>query len=87
MRLAKNTSQACKEAVCAVLNVQVVEEMGDYLGMPTSLGRNKSSAFEFLKHRVKKSLTGWKEKTLSRGGGNIDKRSDPGYPFLCYGGF
>lgn len=51
-----------------VLDVQ--NDLGDgyYLGLPSLIGRSKTSVFGFFNERLKKRIQGWSTKCLSRAG-------------------
>jgi hypothetical protein len=60
-----------KEVICSILNI-LTEAMTDkYLGLPATVGMDRSDCFMFLVDRVIKRIDGWKEKLLSAGGREI----------------
>jgi hypothetical protein len=44
---------------------------GNYLGLPSMVGRKKKSVFAYLKDRVWKRIDSWKGKALSRAGKEV----------------
>lgn len=42
-----------------------------YLGLPNTIGRNKSSTFGFLKEKMQDRIQDWDKKMLSKGGKEI----------------
>ncbi|XP_062005888.1 uncharacterized protein LOC133723072 [Rosa rugosa] len=50
------------------LNVPVVDFHEKYLGLPTSIGRNKTDVFRKLNERLDRQLQGWQGKFLSKAG-------------------
>ena len=42
-----------------------------YLGLPNTIGRNKSSIFGFLKDKMQNRIQGWDKKLLSKGGKEV----------------
>uniref|UniRef100_A0A803NHM6 Reverse transcriptase zinc-binding domain-containing protein n=1 Tax=Cannabis sativa TaxID=3483 RepID=A0A803NHM6_CANSA len=42
-----------------------------YLGLPSTMGRNKSAVLGYLKDRLRKKLQGWDSKVLSRAGKEV----------------
>ena len=60
-----------KAQVCSTLNI-MTEAMSDkYLGLPATLGLDKSDSFVYLLERIIERLKGWKEKLLSIGAKEI----------------
>ncbi|CAL1356041.1 unnamed protein product [Linum trigynum] len=51
--------------VSSTLGMKVVEKHDKYLGLVTQVGRSKKELFVYLKDRVRKKLSGWKERTMS----------------------
>ncbi|XP_060212034.1 uncharacterized protein LOC132639608 [Lycium barbarum] len=44
----KNNTDEVKDVVASILHVKKVDKPGQYLGLPTSLGRNKKEVFNFI---------------------------------------
>lgn len=47
------------------LPIRVENNIGSYLGLPTSLGRSRRVDFNYLMDRIKRNMNRWKEKQLS----------------------
>ena len=54
-----------------MLGVEVIDGNSYYLGMPSILGRSKRVIFGFLKDCLRKRLSSWQSKLLSRAGKSI----------------
>ena len=54
-----------------MLGVEVTEGNSYFLGLPSILGRSKRVIFGFLKDRLRKRLSSWQSKLLSRAGKSI----------------
>lgn len=52
----RNTSEEDKMEVCEQLGVNVIQNPGNYLGMPMSIGRRKVATFLFLLSESNKSF-------------------------------
>ena len=66
-----NVDAGSKEALRHLLNVGRMVDSGKYLGLPYFLGRSKKVVFNFIKDRVWKWISGWKEKFLSVAGREV----------------
>ncbi|XP_060965178.1 uncharacterized protein LOC133034161 [Cannabis sativa] len=65
-----NTLSSMKDRINSILGMTTADENSLYLGLPSSMGRNKSVALGFLKNKVKNRL-GYGTKFLSRAGKEI----------------
>ncbi|KAK5770695.1 hypothetical protein PVK06_046848 [Gossypium arboreum] len=63
-----NTKLPNKQHACSVMGVDVSITQGFYLGLPSLVGRNKKQIFQFIRERLSKRLSSWKNKLLSRSG-------------------
>jgi len=45
-------SQVAQEDLSRILGVQIVLGTGKYLGLPSMIGRSKTSTFSFIKDRI-----------------------------------
>ncbi|XP_062028650.1 uncharacterized protein LOC133744575 [Rosa rugosa] len=63
-----NVPERLKDDVKVILDVPVVEFHEKYLGLPTTLGRNKIDAFKKLNERLAIHIQGWQGKFLSKAG-------------------
>ncbi|KAM6569587.1 hypothetical protein CsatB_017572 [Cannabis sativa] len=66
-----NTLSSMKDRINSILGMVTGAEGSLYLGLPSSMGRNKSVALGFLKNKVKNRLLGYGTKFLSRVGKEI----------------
>lgn len=60
----KGLKKEVKDMVTSRLGVVVVNDSGEYLGLPYLVGRSKE-IFSYLKDRARKKTSGWKEQFLS----------------------
>uniref|UniRef100_A0A803P795 Reverse transcriptase domain-containing protein n=1 Tax=Cannabis sativa TaxID=3483 RepID=A0A803P795_CANSA len=60
-----NTVNHVREDINSLLQMPQADERSMYLGLPSTMGRNKSAVLGFLKDRVRKKLQGWDSKVLS----------------------
>ncbi|XP_024200181.1 uncharacterized protein LOC112203446 [Rosa chinensis] len=67
----KNVTVEMQEEVSDFLGVEVVALHKKYLGLPTYVGRKKTSTFQYIKDRLAKKLAGWQGKLLSVAGKDI----------------
>uniref|UniRef100_A0A803QFA4 RNase H type-1 domain-containing protein n=1 Tax=Cannabis sativa TaxID=3483 RepID=A0A803QFA4_CANSA len=54
-----NTDLAISNRICSLLQMVVADENGMYLGLPSTMGRNKNVVLGYLKERVRKKQ-GWR---------------------------
>ncbi|XP_037493294.1 uncharacterized protein LOC105628614 [Jatropha curcas] len=66
-----NTSELDKTAVTGVFGVLAPLNHGRYLGLPSLIGRERRRVFSFLKDRVRKLISGWNQKLLSKAGKEV----------------
>lgn len=64
----KNTAQEIRDDVCRELEGVNEQKKGKYLGLPLMIGRSKNEVFCFIIEAVKKKVTNWKNKFLSKAG-------------------
>ena len=57
--------------IIGMMGVDVTDGNSYYLGLPSVLGRSKRVIFGFLKDRLRKRLSSWQSKLLSRAGKSI----------------
>ncbi|XP_024160415.1 uncharacterized protein LOC112167601 [Rosa chinensis] len=67
----KNVHIDLQNYISSLLGVEVVESHAKYLGLPTYVGRKKTSTFQYIKERLSKKLTTWQGKLLSGAGKDI----------------
>ncbi|KAM6564234.1 hypothetical protein CsatB_024232 [Cannabis sativa] len=61
----RNVSGAIRKVVCAIFNINEVVENSVYLGLPSTIDRNKSDVLGFLKEKMRKHIQRWNGKLLS----------------------
>ncbi|KAJ9163052.1 hypothetical protein P3X46_022767 [Hevea brasiliensis] len=66
-----NTSSAVHDSITNILHVVEHDNIGNYLGLPTIVGRNKKEVFQFVKDKVWHRLHSWSCRTLFRVGKEI----------------
>ncbi|KAM1161306.1 hypothetical protein ACFX2B_000419 [Malus domestica] len=57
----RNVKRLDKAQMASVLGVTRVTKHEHYLGLPTVVGRNQSTCFDYIKERLWKHLQGWKD--------------------------
>lgn len=67
----KNVNENCRRAICGVLVIQEGNLSGNYLGLPSLIGRNKREILGFIKNKVVCRIKSWTNKFLSRVGKEI----------------
>lgn len=66
-----NVSQGTRSSICRILQMNEADGNSKYLGLPSLVGRNKSSVLGFLKDRVRNRVNSWKEKWVSQAGREV----------------
>uniref|UniRef100_A0A803PF19 Reverse transcriptase domain-containing protein n=1 Tax=Cannabis sativa TaxID=3483 RepID=A0A803PF19_CANSA len=66
-----NTANQVRKDINMLLQMPQADDRSMYLGLPSTMGRNKSAVLGFLKDRVRKKLQGWDAKVLSRAGKEV----------------
>lgn len=66
-----STSVESKAQVCTTLEIMTETINDKYLGLPATIGLDRSDSFSYLIDRIIQRLTGWKEKVLSLGGKEV----------------
>lgn len=83
-----NVPMELQESLARVLNVTRVDKHDKYLGLPMEISYSKVEAFSFIKEKVQKKLSGWKEKYLSAAGKEVLLKavvqSIPTYVMGCF---
>ena len=64
----QNVKDQLKNGVVNVVDVSTTFDIKKYLGLPSTIGRNKKPVFNFIKDKVWQKITSWKSKALSRVG-------------------
>jgi hypothetical protein len=55
----------------SILGIDICSSLDKYLGLPTTVGRNKKVLFNEIKERVRKKLRGWQGNFFSYGGKEV----------------
>lgn len=58
-------SEEPKNNIKKCIPIKCVTNLGNYLGLPTHLGKSKRSDLDYILERIRANLHGWKEKNLS----------------------
>uniref|UniRef100_A0A803PUK7 Reverse transcriptase domain-containing protein n=1 Tax=Cannabis sativa TaxID=3483 RepID=A0A803PUK7_CANSA len=66
-----NTTQSSKNLICNSMGICEATEDSKYLGLPSTLGRNKNTVLGFLKDKMQKRIQSWDGKFLSRAGKEV----------------
>ena len=66
-----NTPMDIQEIIKERFGAQVIKHHEKYLGLPSLVGRNKKNTFNSIKDKLRKKLSGWKEKLLSKAGKEV----------------
>lgn len=67
----KNTDEVTRTEVCNLMQKNEATEHITYLGLPNTMGRNKSAVLGYLKDRIRKRVTSWDGKLMSKAGKEI----------------
>ncbi|XP_063945891.1 uncharacterized protein LOC108212308 [Daucus carota subsp. sativus] len=83
-----NTNSELKQKVIDILGISKSSGKSKYLGLPATLGKNKSEVFAYILERVLKKMQGWKSKLLSQAGREIlikaVVQAIPSYAMHCF---
>ncbi|KAI5335699.1 hypothetical protein L3X38_025833 [Prunus dulcis] len=60
-----NTPASIRTHLGAILRMTMVDDPGKYLGLPTMWGRSKKEAMQFVREKLLRKLSGWKQSLLS----------------------
>ncbi|XP_062114673.1 uncharacterized protein LOC133825790 [Humulus lupulus] len=66
-----NTTLAMHQSLCTYLNISEAGPSSMYLGLPNTLGRNKSALLGFIKDKMRKKIEQWEGRFLSKAGKEI----------------
>jgi hypothetical protein len=67
----KNLSIAAQEDLSKIMRVKHVLGTGNYLGLPSMIGRKKKEVFAYIKDRIWKRINSWRGRSLSRAGKEV----------------
>lgn len=60
-----------KHHATSILQVRAVMGTGKYLGLPSMIGRDRTSTFAYIKDRVWQKINSWSSKCLSKAGHEV----------------
>ena len=84
----RNVPRLRQDYIAQLLGVTRVDKHDRYLGLPTKISYSKAEAFTFLVERVRKRVSGWREKTLSVAGKELliktVVQAVPNYVMNCF---
>ncbi|KAM6541541.1 hypothetical protein CsatB_005988 [Cannabis sativa] len=63
-----NIDASVRQRIMAITGMVQADEHSKYLGLPSTMGRNKNDVLGFLKEKVRKRVEGWDEFLLNIGG-------------------
>jgi hypothetical protein len=78
----RNLSRPAQEDLSRIMGVRHVLGTGNYLGLPSMIGRKKKDVFAFIKDRIWKRINSWRGRTLSRAGKEVMIKSVAGHSNL-----
>lgn len=55
----RNVPDPLKQNITTILGVQVVMGTGEYLGLPSMIGRDRNATFAYIKDRVWNKINSW----------------------------
>jgi hypothetical protein len=67
----RNLSLAAQEDLSRIMGVRHVLGTGNYLGLPSMIGRKKKDMFAYIKDRIWKRINSWRGRALSKAGKEI----------------
>jgi hypothetical protein len=67
----RNLSIAAQEDLSRIMGVRHVLGTGNYLGLPSMIGRKKKDVFAYIKDRIWKRINSWRGRALSRAGKEV----------------
>jgi hypothetical protein len=67
----RNLSMAAQEDLSKIMGVRHVLGTGNYLGLPSMIGRKKKEIFAYIKDRIWKRINAWRGRMLSRAGKEV----------------
>lgn len=83
-----NKPREQRQELGSIMGMRVMEELEKYLGLPLTVGKNKTNAFRFLVDRFSNRIKDWSKRLLSYGGKEIFSKavlqSLPTYTFSVF---
>lgn len=68
LSVSPGTSREVTNDLRGLFEVELVSCHAQYLGLPSSISRNKKNVFSHIRERVNKKVQGWQERLFSSGG-------------------
>ncbi|KAH0983078.1 hypothetical protein GBA52_010255 [Prunus armeniaca] len=69
--LSPNTPASIHMQLGAILGMSMVDDPSIYLGLPTVWGSSKKEALQFVREKLLRKLSGWKQSLLSQAGREV----------------
>uniref|UniRef100_A0A803PMN5 RNase H type-1 domain-containing protein n=1 Tax=Cannabis sativa TaxID=3483 RepID=A0A803PMN5_CANSA len=66
-----NTELAVRNQICSMLDMSIAEDGSFYLGLPSTISRNKTTVLGYLRDKVRNRLKTWEGRFLSKGGKEV----------------
>jgi hypothetical protein len=67
----RNLSLSAQEDLSRIMGVKHVLGTGNYLGLPSMIGRKKKEVFAYIKDRIWKRINSWRGRALSKAGKEV----------------
>jgi ribonuclease HI len=67
----RNLSEAAQADLSSIMGVKHVLGTGNYLGLPSMVGRSKKATFGYIKDRIWKKINSWRGRALSKAGKDV----------------
>jgi hypothetical protein len=67
----RNISMAAQEDLSRIMGVRHVPGTGNYLGLPSMIGRKKKETFAYVKDQIWKRINSWRGRALSKAGKEV----------------
>jgi hypothetical protein len=84
----RNTSMERRQEILRLSGLSESHRIDTYLGLPSFVGRSKEQTFSFIKDRVWKKISNWKNSFLSQAGKEVLlKAVIQAIPTYCMGVF
>lgn len=66
-----NTKEEDRNSICSVMGINEAGEDSMYLGLPSTLGRNKTVVLGYLKERMRQRIQRWEGRFISKSGKEV----------------
>lgn len=70
-----NTGITTRREVCSIMGINEAGDESTYLGLPSTLGRNKNVILGYLKERMRQRIQRWEGRYVSKGGKEVLNKS------------